>query len=67
MLRTKKMQLNLKNGKEMLIDFRRQKTTIPHIKVEDTIIERVTSFKLFGLWVDDNLKWNTNDQYKSNC
>ena len=34
-----KMQLNLKNCKEMLIDFRRQKTTIPHIKVEDTIID----------------------------
>ena len=42
----------------MLIDFRRQKTTISHIKVEDTTIERVTSFKLLGLWVDDNLKWN---------
>ena len=26
-----KMQLNLKKCKEMLIDFRRQKTTIPHI------------------------------------
>ena len=49
-----KMQLNLKKCKEMLIDFRRQKTTIP--QVEDTITERVTSFKLLGLWVDDNLK-----------
>ena len=27
--------------------------------MEDTTIERVTSFKLLGLWVDDNLKWNT--------
>ena len=51
-----KMQLNLKKCKEMLIDFRRQKTAIPHIKVEDTTIERVTSLKLLGLWVDDNLK-----------
>ena len=58
-----KMQLNLKKCKEMLIDFRRQKATIPHIKVEDTIIERVTSFKLLGLWVDDNLKWNTNTNH----
>ena len=27
--------------------------------MEDTTVERVTSFKLLGLWVDDNLKWNT--------
>ena len=48
----------------MLIDFRRQKkTAIPHIKVEHTTIERVTSFKLLGLWVDDNLKWNTNTNH----
>ena len=48
-----KMQFNLKKCKEMLIDFRRQKTTIPHIKVEDTIIERVTSLKLldYGLTI----------------
>ena len=58
-----KMQLNLKKCREMLIDFRRQKTTIPQIKVKDTIIERVTSFKLLGLWVDDNLKWNTNTNH----
>ena len=58
-----KMQLNLEKCKEMLIHFRRQKTTIPHINVEDTIIERVTSFKLLRLWVDDNLKWNTNTNH----
>ena len=54
-----KMQLNLKKCKEMLIDLRRQKTAIPHIKVEDITLERVTRFKLLELWVDDNLKWNT--------
>ena len=58
-----KIQLNLKKCKEMLIDFQRQKTVIPHIKVEDITIDRVTSFKLLGLWVDDNLKWNKNTNH----
>ena len=31
--------------------------------MKDTTIERVTSFKLLGLWVDDNLKWNTNTNH----
>ena len=47
----------------MLVDFRRQKTAIPHIKEEDITLERVTRFKLLGLWVDDNLKWNTNTNH----
>ena len=43
----------------MLIDFRRQKTDIPCIKVEDGIVGRVTRFKLLGLLVDGNLKWKS--------
>ena len=31
--------------------------------MEDTTIERVTTFKLLGLWVDDNLKWNTHTNH----
>ena len=31
--------------------------------MKDTTIERVTSFKLLGLWVDDNLKWNMNTNH----
>ncbi len=57
------MQLNLKKCKEMIIDFRRQKTVIPCLKVAGTTLERVTCFKLLGLWIDDNLKWNTNTEH----
>ena len=55
-----KMELNLKKCKEMLIDLRRNKTAIPLTNIENNTIERVTSYKLLGLWIDDNMKWNTN-------
>ena len=50
-----------KKCKEMLIDFRRRnKTVIPLTNIENNIIERVTSCKFLGLWIDENMKWNTN-------
>ena len=57
-----KMVLNYKKCKEMLIDFRRNKTLIPAIEVEGTTIQRVRSYKLLGLWLDDDLKWATNTE-----
>ena len=57
-----KMELNLKKCKEMLIDLRRNKTAIPLTNIENNTIERVTSYKLLGLWIDDNMKWNTNTE-----
>ena len=46
----------------MLIDLRRNKTAIPLTEIENKIIERVNSYKVLGLWIDDNLKWNTNTE-----
>ena len=57
-----KMELNLKKCKEMLIDLRRNKTAIPLTEIESNTIERVNSYKLLGLWIDDNMKWNTNTE-----
>ncbi len=51
-----KMELNLKNCKEMLIDLRRNKTAIPLPEIENNTIERVNSCKLPRLWIDDNMK-----------
>ena len=56
------MELNLKKCKEMLIDLRRNKTAIPLTNIENNTIQRVTSYKLLGLWIDDNMKWNTNTE-----
>ena len=57
-----KMELNLKKCIEMLIDLRRNKTAIPLTNTENNTIERVTSYKLLGLWIDNNMKWNSNTE-----
>ena len=46
----------------MLIDFRKDRTVIPAIKINDCVLERVSSCKLLGLWIDDDLKWKTNTE-----
>ena len=48
----------------MLIDFRKDRTVIPAIKINDCVLElRVSSYKLLGLWIDDDHKWKTNTEY----
>ena len=47
----------------MLIDFRNDRTVITAIKINDCVLERVSSYKLLGLWIDDDLKWKTNTEY----
>ena len=46
------MELNLKKCKEMLLDFRKNKTFIPSLTINDTTLERVSSFKLLAWSVD---------------
>ena len=58
-----KMKLNLKKCRELLLDFRKNKTSIPSLTFNDTTLERVPTFKLLGLWIDDNLNWQTNTDY----
>ena len=58
-----KMVLNAKKCKEMIIDFRKDRTVIPAIKINDCVLERVSSYKLLGLWIDDDLKWKSNTEY----
>jgi hypothetical protein len=57
------MELNLKKCKEMQLDFRQNRTVIQPLTFNDTTLERVSAFKLLGLWIDDNLKWQTNIYY----
>ena len=58
-----KMELNFKKCKEMIIDFRRNKTIIPPIVIDGQQLERVTAYKLLRLWADDDLKWKSNVKY----
>jgi hypothetical protein len=53
------MILNSKKCKEMIIDFRKTKTEIPELQAEKSPISRVSSYRLLGVWIDNNLKWET--------
>ena len=55
-----KKKLNLKKCKEMQLDFRINKTEIPSLTVDNVTMEKVFTFKLLDVWIDDNLKWQTN-------
>ena len=47
----------------MIIDFRSNKTIIPPIVIDGQQLERVTAYKLLGLWDDVDLKWKSNVEY----
>ena len=47
----------------MEIDFRMNKTVIPAVKIDNRSLNIVRSYKLLGLWFDDDLKWKTNTEY----
>ncbi len=57
------MELNLRKCKELIIDFRRDGSVIPEIKVNDCILERVSSLKLLELWIDKDVRWKSNTEY----
>ena len=52
-----KMKLNAKKTKDMWINFT-ERPAPPSLQLEDVNIERVDSFKLLGVWFQNDLKWN---------
>ena len=59
----RRMQLNPAKCKEMLICFKRKTPTITNITIDNSPIERVSSYKLLGLIISSNLKWNANIEF----
>ena len=57
------MQLNFKKCKEMHIDFRKNKTVIPPTTLGEQSLTKVRSYKILGIWFDDDLKWKTNTEH----
>ena len=56
------MNINIRKTKEMLIDMSTNKTNHPLLHINNVNIERVSSFKLLGVTIQDNLKWNEHVQ-----
>ena len=57
------MELNAKKCNEVIVDFRKNKTVIPPVCIGQRPMSRVKTFKLLGLWMNDNLNWETNTEY----
>ena len=53
-----KMELNVRKTKNMWISFIRSGPKATPINIGGTVIERVTKFKLLGVTVQNDLKWN---------
>ena len=54
----KKMMLNPVKCKEMFVCFKRVPPVIDNITINNVPIERVSTYKLFGVNLSSNLKWN---------
>jgi len=52
------MVLNAKKTKNMLISFKHRPTMIDTIKLNNASIDTVATFKLLGVHIQDNLKWD---------
>ena len=52
------LEINVKKTKEMVIDFSRNKNTVPPSLINDQTIERVSTYKYLGVEIDDNLKFD---------
>jgi len=52
------MKLNAKKCKEMRICFLKDPIDFPRLKIDDQQLELVTSYKVLGLVIQNNLKWN---------
>ena len=53
------MELNVKKTKDMWITFKKSCPIPTPINIGPTELERVSEFKLLGVYVQNDLKWNT--------
>jgi len=56
------MKINAKKTKHMTIHFKRKPLEIDPVQVNNTVIETVKNFKILGVWVSSNLKWDCHHQ-----
>ena len=58
------MTLNPKKCKEMIVNFMENSNTIMRpLYIGGQIVERISSYKLLGVIVNENLKWNCRVDY----
>ena len=56
-------RLNTKKTKEMVISFKKQPVNIPPMTLNDSIIDRITTFRLLGVLLNNTLSWEDNTNH----
>ena len=54
--------INVNKTKEIVFDFRKDKSRIEPVFIKETPVEMVTEYKYLGMFIDSNLNWNFNTQ-----
>ena len=54
------LELKVAKTKEMIIDFRKNKTAMPPLAIGEQQAELVDSFKFLGTTIANTLKWDIN-------
>ena len=54
------LELNVSKTKEMISDFRKNKSALPPLSVKGQTVEQVASFKFLGLDISNKLAWDVN-------
>ena len=57
---TNNLFLNVSKTKEMIVVFRRNKVPILPLYINNTEVERISSFKFLGTYISNDLSWNIN-------
>ena len=57
------MKINCDKTKELIVDFRRNKSLVPKITMSGVEIERVAVSKLLGVIISDDLTWDNHVDY----
>ena len=57
---TNHLELNVGKTKEMVVDFKRQKSDIPPLDIHGQTVERVTEYKYLGTVIDNKLTFSSN-------
>ena len=53
------LELNVSKTKEMIIDFRRSRTSPTPISIKNCDVQRVNEYKYLGVIIDDKLSWSS--------
>jgi hypothetical protein len=65
-LKVNKLSLNIKKTKYMIFHMPKKKVNTIELKIEDTIIERVSDFNFLGITINEHLNWKSHIDNISN-